>query len=81
MKKNTIIFLQSLIIIFGIVILSFLIRVPLTEGRAVNLDLYHIYADPFILFGYIASIPFFVALFKVFKILGYYGQNKIFSFV
>jgi hypothetical protein len=81
MKKNTIIFLQSLIIIFGIVILSFLIRVPLTEGRAVNLDLYHIYADPFILFGYIASIPFFVALFKVFKILGYYGQNKIFSLI
>lgn len=81
MKKTTIIFLQSLIIIFGIVILSFLIRVPLTEGRAVNLDLYHIYADPFILFGYIASIPFFVALYKGFKILGYYGQNKIFSLI
>jgi len=81
MKRTTIIFLQSLIIIFGIVILSFLIRVPLTEGRAVNLDLYHIYADPFILFGYIASIPFFVALYKGFKILGYYRQNKIFSLV
>jgi hypothetical protein len=63
------------------VILSFLIRIPLTEGRAVNLDLYHIYADPFILFGYIASIPFFVALYKGFKILGYYGQNKIFSLI
>jgi len=81
MKRTTIILLQSLIIIFGIVILSFLIRVPLTEGRAVNLDLYHIYADPFILFGYIASIPFFVALYKGFKILGYYRQNKIFSLV
>jgi len=81
MKRTTLIFLQSLIIIFGIVILSFLIRVPLTEGRAVNLDLYQIYADPFILFGYIASIPFFVALYKSFKILGYYGQNKIFSLI
>ena len=81
MKKTTLIFLRSLIIIFGIVILSFLIRIPLTEGRAVNLDLYHIYADPFILFGYIASIPFFVALYKGFKILGYYGQNKIFSLI
>ena len=81
MKRTTLIFLQSLIIIFGIVILSFLIRVPLTEGRAVNLDLYHIYADPFILFGYIASIPFFIALYKGFKILGYYGQNKIFSLI
>jgi len=81
MKRTTLIFLQSLIIIFGIVILSFLIRVPLTEGRAVNLDLYHIYTDPFILFGYIASIPFFIALYKGFKILGYYGQNKIFSLI
>jgi len=81
MKRTTLIFLQSLIIIFGIVILSFLIRVPLTEGRAVNLDLYHIYADPFILFGYIATIPFFIALYKGFKILGYYGQNKIFSLI
>jgi len=81
MKKTTLIFLRSLIIIFGIVILSFLIRIPLTEGRAVNLDLYHIYADPFILFGYIASIPFFVALYKGFKILGHYGENKIFSLI
>jgi len=81
MKRTTIIFLQSLIIIFGIVILSFLIRVPLTEGRAANLDLYHIYTDPFILFGYMASSPFFIALYKGFKILGYYGQNKIFSLI
>jgi hypothetical protein len=81
MKRATIIFLQFLIIIFGIVILNFLIRVPLTEGRAVNLDLFHIYADPFILFGYFASVPFFVALYKGFKILGYYGQNKIFSLI
>lgn len=81
MKRTNIIFLQSLIIIFCIVILSFLIRVPITEGRAVNLDLYHIYANPFILFGYIASIPFFVALYRGFKILGYYGQNKIFSLI
>jgi len=79
MKKTTIIFLKCLIIIFGIVVIGFLIRMPLTEGRAVNLDLYHIYADPFILFGYIASIPFFVALYKGFTILGYYGENKIFS--
>lgn len=81
MKRATISLLQSLIIIFGIVVLSFLILVPLTEGRAINLDLYHIYADPFILFGYVASIPFFIALFKGFKLLGYYGKNKIFSLI
>jgi len=52
---------------------------PLTEGRAANLDLFSIYFDPFILYGYVASIAFFVALYKTFKLLGYIGQNKVFS--
>jgi hypothetical protein len=81
MKRAIISLLQLLIIIFGIVVLSILIRIPLTEGRAINLDLYHIYTDPFILFGYVASIPFFIALFQGFKLLGYYGKNKIFSLI
>jgi hypothetical protein len=63
----------------GIVALAILIRIPLTEGRATNLDLFSIYSDPFILYGYAASIAFFVALYKVFKLLGYIGQNKVFS--
>ena len=56
-----------------------MLRFPLTEGRAVNLDLFNIYFDPFIIYAYIASIPFFVALYQVFKLLGYIGQNKVFS--
>ena len=54
-------------------------RFPLTEGRAANLDLFSIYADPFILYGYITSIAFFIALYKAFKLLGYIGQNRVFS--
>src|SRR4030095_4404331 len=56
-----------------------MIRFPSTEGRAENLDLFSIYSDPFILYGYAASIPFFIALYKAFKLLGYIGQNKAFS--
>ena len=53
---------------------------PRPEGRAKNLDLFSIYADPFILYGYAAaSVPFFVALYKAFKLLGYIGQNRLFS--
>ena len=63
----------------GIMALTILIRFPLTEGRAANLDLFSIYSDPFILYGYAASIAFFVALYKAFKLLGYIGQNKVFS--
>jgi hypothetical protein len=79
MKQSSTIFLQVVIVFIGIVALAIMIRFPLTEGRAANLDLFSIYADPFILYGYAASIPFFIALYKTFKLLGYIGQNKAFS--
>lgn len=79
MKRISIIFLQAAVVLIGIVALAILIRFPLTEGRAANLDLFSIYADPFILYGYVASIAFFVALYKAFRLLGYIGQNKVFS--
>ena len=79
MKRVSIIFLQVVIVLIGIVALIILIRFPLTEGRATNLDLFSIYADPFILYGYAASIAFFIALYKAFRLLGYIGQNKVFS--
>lgn len=79
MKRISTLFLQGVVVLIGIVALAIMIRVPLTEGRAADLDLFHVYADPFILYGYAASIAFFVALYKAFKLLGYIGQNKVFS--
>src|SRR3989304_9043742 len=79
MKKSSTIFLQIVVVLSGMVALAVMIRFPLTEGRAVNLDLFSIYSDPFIVYGYLASIPFFVALYQAFKLLGYIGQNKVFS--
>ncbi|MFZ5390960.1 MAG: DUF2975 domain-containing protein [Patescibacteria group bacterium] len=79
MKKSSTIFLQIVIVALGILTLAIMIQFPLTEGRAVNLDLFSIYSDPFIIYGYAASIPFFVALYKAFKLLKYIGQNKVFS--
>jgi len=79
MKRSSTIFLQGVIVLIGIMALAIMIRFPLTEGRAENLDLFNIYSDPFILHGYAASIPFFIALYKAFKLLGYIGQNKAFS--
>ena len=79
MKKGSTIFLKAVIVLIGIVALGGMIRFPLTEGRAINLDLFSIYSDPFIMYGYVASIPFFVALYQAFKLLGYIGQNKVFS--
>src|SRR5882672_4815806 len=79
MKKSSTIFLQVVIVALGILALAIMVRFPLTEGRAANLDLFSIYADPFLTYGYLVSIAFFVALYQAFKLLGYIGQNKIFS--
>ncbi len=79
MKRIIILILQAVIVLIGIVALSIMIRFPLTEGRAENLDLFSIYSDPFILYGYASSIAFFVVLYKAFKLLGYIGQNNLFS--
>jgi hypothetical protein len=79
MKKGSTIFLQVVILLIGIVALAIMVWFPLTEGRAANLDLFSIYSDPFIIYSYAASIPFFVALYQAFKLLGYIRQNKVFS--
>ncbi len=79
MKRSSTVFLQVAIVALGIMALAIIIRFPMTEGRATNLDLFSIYSDPFIVYGYLASIAFFVALYQAFKLLGYIGQNKIFS--
>jgi len=79
MKRISIVFLQAVIVLIGIMALAILIWFPLTEGRATNLDLFSIYFDKFILYVYATSIAFFVALYKAFRLLGYIGQNKVFS--
>ncbi len=56
-----------------------MIRLPLTEGRAENLDLFSIYSDVFILYCYAVSIPFLLALYKTFILLGDIGKNEAFS--
>ncbi len=78
-KKGAATFLQVVIVALSIAALAIMIWLPLTEGRATNLDLLSIYSDPFIVYGYLASIVFFVALYQAFKLLGYIGQNKIIS--
>jgi len=79
MKKSSTIFLQAVVALIAIVALVIMIRFPLTEGRATNLDLFNIYADPFLVYGYAASIGFFTALYQAFKLLGLVGQNQAFS--
>jgi len=79
MKRSSTLFLRFVLCLIAVGALVGLIWFPQTEGRATILNLISIYTDPFIIYGYIASIPFFVALYQAFKLLGYVDKNKIFS--
>jgi hypothetical protein len=79
MKQGSTLFLKLIICLIAIVVVAWMIVFPQLEGRATNLDLISIYRDPFIIYGYIASIPFFVALFQALKLLGYVEKDAIFS--
>src|SRR3954452_6209615 len=79
MEKGPTLFLKVVILLIAIGVLTGLIWFPQTEGRATNLDLISIYTDPFIIYIYIASTPFFVGLYQAFKLLNYIDASKAFS--
>ncbi|GHO48012.1 DUF2975 domain-containing protein [Ktedonospora formicarum] len=79
MKRSSTFFLKAVLLLIAIGALAGLIWFPQTEGRATNLDLISIYTDPFIIYGYVASIPFFVGLYQAFKLLNLIDADKAFS--
>jgi hypothetical protein len=79
MKRGSTLFLKLVLILMAMIVFIGLIWFPQTEGRAVNLDLISIYSDPFVIYIYIASIPFFIGLYQAFKLLNLIDENKAFS--
>lgn len=80
MRRSSTIFLQVVIVLIGLGALAVMLWEPHVEGRNAHATHFEIYfKDPFLAYAYIASIPFFVALYQAFKVLGYDGQNKVFS--
>jgi hypothetical protein len=79
MKQGILLFLKLTILLIAIVVFIWMVIFPQTEGRAAHLDHVSIYADPLIIYMYIASIPFFVALYQAIKLLGLVEKNNIIS--
>ncbi len=80
MMRGATIFLQAVIVLIGIGAIAILLWEPHVEGRNAHATLYQIYFnDPFLAYAYFSSIPFFVALYQAFKVLGFAGQNQVFS--
>jgi hypothetical protein len=80
MKQSSSVFLQIVIVLFGLGALALLLWEPHLEGRNKHATVFEVYfKDPFLAYVYVGSIPFFVALYQGFKVLGYAGKNQIFS--
>ncbi len=79
-EKSSPIFLQAVIVLIGMGALTLMLWEPHLEGRNAHATLFEIYfKDPFLAYAYLASSPFFVALYHAFKVLEYIGHDKAFS--
>src|SRR5829696_7346611 len=80
MNRSSTAFLQTCVVLIGVGALALMLWEPHLEGRNAHATPFEMYfKDPFLAYAYVASIPFFVALYQAFKVLGYAGQNKVFS--
>ena len=79
MKRSSTVFLQVVIVLVGIGVLALLLWEPHVEGVNKHATFFQVYFNLFIAYVYITFIPFFVALYKAFKLLGYAGTNQVFS--
>jgi hypothetical protein len=79
MQGGPTLFLRLVIVLVGLGVLAILVRFPQTEGRAAHLSLLEVYLDPGVAYGYAAAVPFFVALYQVFRVLGYAARDEAFS--
>ena len=71
MGKGSTIFLQVVVVLFGVGSLALLLWEPHLEGRNAHASLFQIYFnDPFFAYAYTGSLAFFVALYQAFKLLG-----------
>jgi len=79
-KRTATIFLQTIVVLVGVVALGVLLVEPRLEGGNAHSTLFQTYfTDPFLIYIYLASIPFFVALYQAFKGLGYVRKNEVFT--
>ena len=72
--------MQVVVVLIGIGALALMLWEPQGEGRNAHATPFEIYfKDPFLALVYTGSIPFFIARYQAFNVLGYVGQNKVFS--
>ncbi len=79
-RRSSTVFLQVVVVLSGIAALALLLWEPHLEGRNAHATTFEVYfKDPLLAYVYIASIPFFLGLYYGFRVLGYVGQDQLFS--
>jgi len=77
MRRRSTTLLQVVTVFIGIGSLALLLWEPHIEGRNAHATLTDIYfRDPFLAYVYLASIPFFIALYQAFRLLGWAGSRE-----
>ena len=77
MRRRSTTFLQVVTVFIGIGSLALLLWEPHIEGRNAHATLMDTYLrDPFLWYVYVGSIPFFIALYEAFRLLGWAGSRE-----
>ena len=80
MKRSPALFLQVVVVLFGLGALACMLWEPHLEGRNAQATTFEIYFnDPFLAYMYVGSTPFFVALYRAFRLFGHVRQSGAFS--
>lgn len=80
MKRIVPAFLQAVVVLVGLGVCGFMLWEPQLEGRNARATTFENYfEDPFLAYACIGSIPFFVALYRAFELIGHASRDQAFS--
>jgi len=80
MKRTAALLLQIVVCFFGLAVLVFLIWEPHVEGRNAHATVFEIYfKDPFLAYVYAGSVPFFMALYGLFRLFDKLRKHPAYS--
>lgn len=80
LRRTSTTFLQGVLVLFGVGVAAFLLCEPHFEGRNAHATFFEVYfKDPFLAYAYTASVPFFLALYHGFQVLGIAGRDEMVS--
>ena len=79
MNRSSALFLQVVVVLIGLAVAALMLWEPHLEGRNAHATTFEIYfKDPFLAYVYVGSLPFFVGLYRAYRLLGHVKQTGAF---